>query len=439
MKKKKLVFLLVIISILGIFIFQLRKSSEIKLGEEPTFWVVSDVHLIANSLHDDGEEFQRIKQTSAGKELDYQEESIHALVDSAIKEKISGLIITGDLTLNGEKKSAEKLAELLAPLEENGIMSLVIPGNHDIHDGWARKFEKDNAMVTEQISPKAFQMIFSSSYKVADGKDKESLSYAVEVNPSLKFLMLDTNIYGKLPGTTVSKTNGILKPETLAWIEIQLKAGKEKNQRSVVFMHHNLYQHNDLINKGYVLDNAKELELLLKGYDVPLVFSGHTHAQSIKSNETTSLVEIMTASYAITEQTYGEVTFGKDAITYQSKSVDVTAWSKGKGLTETPLTNYNEYTKELFLADSRRMAYGQLIENGLYEDDVLDENAYFVGELNWAYFTGNNDYQASDIEAIKKEKGYQLLQEESPFLLEYVDSLLKESVINNREVTIPLK
>ena len=112
-------------------------------------------------------------------------------------------------------------------------------------------------------------------------------------------------------------------------------------------MHHNLYQHNDLINKGYVLDNAKELELLLKGYDVPLVFSGHTHAQSIKSNETTSLVEIMTASYAITEQTYGEVTFGKDAITYQSKSVDVTAWSKGKGLTETPLTNYNEYTKEL--------------------------------------------------------------------------------------------
>ncbi len=160
MKKKKLVFLLVIISILGIFIFQLRKSSEIKLGEEPTFWVVSDVHLIANSLHDDGEEFQRIKQTSAGKELDYQEESIHALVDSAIKEKISGLIITGDLTLNGEKKSAEKLAELLAPLEENGIMSLVIPGNHDIHDGWARKFDVSYSLSKGEVSDKNIFNLF---------------------------------------------------------------------------------------------------------------------------------------------------------------------------------------------------------------------------------------------------------------------------------------
>ena len=55
-----------------------------------TFWIATDIHFIAPSLHDDGKEFQFIKGTAAGKDLDYQEESLTAFVAKAKKSKACG-------------------------------------------------------------------------------------------------------------------------------------------------------------------------------------------------------------------------------------------------------------------------------------------------------------------------------------------------------------
>ena len=41
--------------------------------KKPILWLLSDTHLIADSLHDDGLAFQHMRNTSAGKDLDYQE------------------------------------------------------------------------------------------------------------------------------------------------------------------------------------------------------------------------------------------------------------------------------------------------------------------------------------------------------------------------------
>ena len=103
-------------------------------------YLLSDTHLIAKDLHDDGAAFQRMRDTSAGKDLDYQGLVLIAFVRKVLKEKPAAVIITGDLTFNGEKLSAEKMAWIFAPLKKAGVAFLVIPGNHDIYDGWARKF-----------------------------------------------------------------------------------------------------------------------------------------------------------------------------------------------------------------------------------------------------------------------------------------------------------
>ena len=39
--------------------------------KKPILWLLSDTHLIADSLHDDGLAFQHMRNTSAGKDLDY--------------------------------------------------------------------------------------------------------------------------------------------------------------------------------------------------------------------------------------------------------------------------------------------------------------------------------------------------------------------------------
>lgn len=438
MKKRVIgIILLLLVSVIGIFYYKNQSNSQ--HDEKALFWVLSDTHLLEKSLFDTGKEFERIKLTAAGKDLEYQEESLSALVDSAIKEKPTGIIITGDLTLNGEKRSAEKLAEILKPLEDHDIAYYVIPGNHDINDGWARAFRGDKAYNTEQISEKDFETIFSPSYKNATDKDKNSLSYVVNVNDHFQFLMLDTNIYGKLNGTTVPQTKGRLKTETLVWIEKQLAKGKDNDKQTIVFMHHNLLKHNEFIYEGYVLENAEELHHLLNKYQVPLVFSGHSHTQSIKKSESGNITEVISASYAITEQLYGEVCFTPSQISYEKKRIDVDTWAQDNQLKDPNLLEYRDYTKQLFVEDGQRMAYGQLIENGLYDEEKLDEIAYFVGETNWRYFTGNDNLTNEEVEALKNEQGYQLLKDEDPFLGRYMDSILQSDGVSNDHFTIKMK
>lgn len=102
MKKKGIWLTLVVLVILVIGATMTPKK--LKRSFRACFWVLSDTHLITTDLYESGEEFERIKLTSAGKELEYQEDSLRALVDLALEEKPTGIIITGDLTLNGERK-----------------------------------------------------------------------------------------------------------------------------------------------------------------------------------------------------------------------------------------------------------------------------------------------------------------------------------------------
>jgi len=114
---------------------------------EPGFklWVITDIHYISPSLYDDGEKFKFIIQTSAGKDIIYQEETLEALVYKAQREKPNVLVVSGDLTLNGEKQSAIELAVYFAEIEKTGTNVYVIPGNHDISDGWAKKYRAEKA------------------------------------------------------------------------------------------------------------------------------------------------------------------------------------------------------------------------------------------------------------------------------------------------------
>ncbi len=51
------------------------------------------------------------------------------------------VLVTGDLTNDGEKQSAIELAALLQRLEDRGIKVYVINGNHDINSETAVSFE----------------------------------------------------------------------------------------------------------------------------------------------------------------------------------------------------------------------------------------------------------------------------------------------------------
>ena len=191
-------------------------------------------------------------------------------MQNALKSRPTALIITGDVTFNGEKTSAESLMHRLQPLVDHGIKVLIIPGNHDIYDGWARAYKGRQQRLTEQISPSDWRQIFHSSYEQAAAQDGNSLSYRVNLNHQYQLLLLDSNIYTIEPSNRPPNTGGKLSPQTMTWVRRQLALGARAHRKSIIFMHHNLYTHNEAVNQGYVLDNSDALKKLLTRYHVPL-------------------------------------------------------------------------------------------------------------------------------------------------------------------------
>lgn len=401
---------------------------------EQTYWIMTDPHYLSPSLHDEGKAFQFIEETAAGKDLRYQKEGLEAFADKALEEKPDGVILTGDLTLNGEKKSLEELRDIFQPLEEQGIEVCMMPGNHDIFDGWARSFEGDEQKRAEQISPENFRQIFSEmGFEKENEQDPNSLSYKVTINQQTDFYFLDTNKYGNTSSTYEPITGGRLRDETWKWLEKEMKQTQKEGRQSLVFMHHNLYKHNEMVYKGYVIDQAEELQDFFTKNKVSGIFSGHIHAQDTMSEEKNgvSLPEIVTASYAVTPKAYGELTVSKDSWNYERKAVSLSDWSKKQKKTDKNLLNYEEYLTEIFMKEGRQMGYRSLFEAGLPDDEATDAAAELMAEMNLAYFKGEDTRTKEEEEAIRQSPAYQTIQNGSAFLSDYLESIIQDRNTND--------
>ena len=93
--------------------------------------VATDLHYLSPSIVERGEVFEKVYLGGDGKQMNYMSEIPDAFIEDVIKQKPDGLILSGDLTFNGEKKSHEELAEKFKKVEKSGVPVMVIPGNHD--------------------------------------------------------------------------------------------------------------------------------------------------------------------------------------------------------------------------------------------------------------------------------------------------------------------
>ena len=93
--------------------------------------MATDLHYLSPSIVERGEVFEKVYLGGDGKQMNYMSEIPDAFIEDVIKQKPDGLILSGDLTFNGEKKSHEELAEKFKKVEKSGVPVMVIPGNHD--------------------------------------------------------------------------------------------------------------------------------------------------------------------------------------------------------------------------------------------------------------------------------------------------------------------
>lgn len=416
-------------------------ATNIKSGEDITFFIATDIHYLSEDLTDKGEAFDRFINTGDGKELRYIDEITDAFINDIIKKRPEVLIISGDLTNNGEKKSHEDLAEKLKKVEESGTSVYVIPGNHDILNPWAREFKDDTQLKTEYINDKDFSKIYYEyGYKEAVSRDKNTLSYLAAASEDVWLLMLDTCQYKNNESTKKLQVDGRITDETYEWIQKCSELAREKNAKIVTVMHHNLVDHSDVINEGYTLnDNEKAIKEFLNN-NLQLVLSGHIHIQDISSynssEDNKTIYDVTTGALSVYPQKYGVLKYNQEdkSFDYKTEWVNVEEWSKEKSVTDSNLIKFKEYSKKAFADKAEDMAYFNLAEYGLYSIEEINSMSEVMRELNLKYFEGteniNNEY-------ILNSEGYKLWNTNlSGFLPNYVKSVSSDNDMDDNNLHI---
>ena len=339
--------------------------------------VATDLHYLAPSLTDHGPIFRRMMENSDGKITEYCDEITDAFLDQVLAERPEALILTGDLSFNGERESHLALAAKLASLEEQGIAVLVLPGNHDLYRSQTYAYFGDSAEPVPSVTAEEFREIYAPfGFAEAIAADDDSLSYTARLNESSRVLMLDANTLHDFCG---------LSEKTLAWTEDQLREARQAGETVLVCCHQNLYQHS-MFGAGYVLDRAEQLHALLEQYGVPLMLSGHMHIQHIASRD--GVTEIATSALTMGACQYGIVEAKGEKLRYEARPVQVSAWAAEQGSTDGNLLDFESYARSAMTRRTRIQAEQQLRAKGFAEEEI-GPLTDFACALNEAYFAGD--------------------------------------------------
>ena len=354
--------------------------------------VATDLHYLAPSLTDHGELFQQVMAAGDGKVTELCDEIADAFLEEVKAARPDALILTGDLSFNGERESHLVLAEKLTTLEAAGVPVLVLPGNHDLYRK-CYSFFGENGEQVESVDAETFREIYRSfGYEEANACDSASLSYMAQLNDGTRVLMLDANT----PHDFCS-----LSEKTLGWIENELEKAAEEGQTVLAACHQNLYKHT-MFGAGYVLECADSLHELLEKYGVPLIVSGHMHIQHVVTKE--NVTEIATSSLTMGACQYGILNRENGVLRYETRAVDVAGWAAGRGLQDERLTDFAAYAMQRMESRTRTQAETQLAQRG-YSPGEIDELTDYACALNNAYFCGDlSEIPALDPEGSMVEK-----------------------------------
>ena len=338
--------------------------------------VATDLHYLAPSLTDHGELFQKVMEAGDGKVTELCGEILDAFIEEVKAESPDALILTGDLSFNGEKESHLALAEKLAALEEAGVPVLVLPGNHDLYRA-CYSFIGTEGQQAETVSAEEFAAIYAPfGFDEAILRDGDSLSYLARINDTTRVLMLDADT----PHDFCS-----LSEKTLLWIERRLSEAAAEGQTMLVACHQNLYKHS-MFGAGYVLGCADELHALLEKYGAPLMLSGHMHIQHVMTEG--GVTEIATSPLTMGACQYGLLAGENGALRYETRPVGVAAWAAEHAPGDARLADFAAYAMGRMESRTRAQAQDQLAARG-FSPDEIEPLAEYACALNNAYFGGD--------------------------------------------------
>ena len=395
--------------------------------------VLSDLHYMDPSLlKKDGSAFQMYLLQDP-KLLAESGAILQQIIHKLVIEKPDLVLISGDLTKDGELISHKSLLKQLQILGSNHIKVLVVPGNHDINNPDAKLFNGDNATSVATITPDNFKLLYADyGYKTAIARDPNSLSYVSEPVKDLRILALDANeYYNNSPVYCVVAGN--IKDATMAWAKKQLADAKAKGKTIIGMMHHGIVEHfmgESAIFPDYLVDNwgAKADELMQAGLKV--IFTGHFHANdaTMRTLGNLSLVDVETGSPVIYDSPFRIINLTNNKLYINTEHIERIIYPGLNGI------SFHDYEKDFSLKGFEFQAKYMLM-NPPYNvpEDIASQIAPVFADGMLAHFGGD--------ETISAETGarIQAISEISPDLANIIYGLYTDLPPADNKLVIDLK
>lgn len=260
--------------------------------------VISDTHYYPLNYVSDCEDYN----TYVGGDPKMLAES-GSIIDSAldmIKEDRPDLVlVSGDLTKDGEKLGHQNMAKKLQKIEDKTDAEVfVINGNHDIYNYQdSCTFENGKKEQAPTTTPADFKEIYSEFgyngeydakyYEPPAGKEAGGLSYSVTVGDYV-IIGIDSGRYSPDAETGMDTnehiTAGRIDASLLPWVKKRVEEANKNGKTVIGLMHHGLVPHfskeAELLSE-YVVDDWQEAASTLADAGMRYIFTGHMHANDI--------------------------------------------------------------------------------------------------------------------------------------------------------------
>lgn len=247
------------------------------------FYLITDPHYFAPSLGCSGKEYDDFMHYE--QKCFAETSSICRSVFDYLKnaDQADFVLIAGDLSFNGEKKSHEEFLELLYELKSSGKKIYVVTADHDFkwEDGETFAFDENGRYSPERTKREDLPELYKDfGFGDAIARDDEHLSYVAQVADGVRLLAINCDFK--------KKGKYYFKEEQIEWIKKQAKKAREDNQTMFAMCHYPILPGQPLFSliSPIMIKDAYDFATFLADEGIHLIFTGHMHNQSI--NEITT-------------------------------------------------------------------------------------------------------------------------------------------------------
>ena len=266
--------------------------------------VMSDLHYLSPDMIADTEDFEHAFNSDR-KLLKESSSVLHEMLERVRADKPDILLVSGDLTKDGEQECHAALAKQLQQLQQDvpGLKIYVINGNHDIRNYNAKNFNTADgkAVLATRTEPEDFKRIYDfvysdptvlATFTPAEGNKAGGLSYVARPVEGLTVIAMDTCRYSSdntSIGDDEHETSGAISADLEKWVIEQTAAAKARGDLVIGLEHHGLVPHFDVqptILPMYLVNGYERIAQEYADAGMSVVFTGHMHAVDIAAMTT---------------------------------------------------------------------------------------------------------------------------------------------------------